>query len=67
MNTSTLDINDKRVLHNITDLHGIITILLLAGIIAGCVYCLPTLIGMNTVKACQLAIRDADLISFINY
>ena len=53
-----------RVKRSMTSRYDLIMIVLMIGMITGCVYCLPALIGVNAVKVCQQSIRDAGLVSF---
>jgi len=53
-----------RVKRSMTSRYDLIMIVLMIGMITGCVYCLPALIGVNAVKVFQHAIRDAGLVSF---
>ena len=56
-----------RVKRSMTSRYDLIMIVLMIGMITGCAYCLPALIGVNAVKVCQQSIRDAGLASFLPY
>jgi hypothetical protein len=56
-----------RIKRSLSSKYDLVMIVLMIGIITGCVYCLPALIGVNAVKVCQQSIRDAGLVSFLPY
>lgn len=81
MNTTTIAIQENRQVSSVTALkhltgrvkrslsskYDLVMIVLMIGMITGCVYCLPAIIGVNAVKVCQQSIRDAGLVSFLPY
>jgi hypothetical protein len=54
-----------RVKRSLSSKYDLIMIVLMIGMITGCVYCLPAMIGVNAVKVYQQSIRDAGLVSFL--
>lgn len=56
-----------KIKRSLSGKYDLIMIVLMIGMITGCVYCLPALIGVNAVKVCQQSIRDAGLVSFLPY